>query len=31
MVEIYDDRVEIVNPGGLPAGLEKKDFGKISV
>lgn len=31
MVEIYDDRVEIINPGGLPAGLEKKDFGKISV
>ena len=31
MVEVYDDRVEIVNPGGLPAGLEKKDFGKISV
>jgi len=31
MVEVYDDRVEIVNPGGLPAGLERKDFGKISV
>ena len=31
MVEVYDDRVEIINPGGLPAGLEKKDFGKISV
>jgi len=31
MVEVYDDRVEIINPGGLPAGLEKKDFGKISI
>jgi ATP-dependent DNA helicase RecG len=31
MVEVYDDRVEIINPGGLPAGLDKKDFGKISV
>lgn len=31
MVEVYDDRVEIINPGGLPAGLERKDFGKISV
>ena len=31
MVEVYDDRVEIVNPGGLPPGMEKKDFGKISV
>lgn len=31
MVEVYDDRVEIINPGGLPRGLDKKDFGKISV
>ncbi len=31
MVEVYDDRVDIVNPGGLPKGLDKKDFGKISV
>ena len=30
-VEVYDDRVEIVNPGGLPQGLDKKDFGKLSV
>jgi ATP-dependent DNA helicase RecG len=30
-VEVYDDRVEIVNPGGLPQGLDKKDFGKMSV
>jgi ATP-dependent DNA helicase RecG len=31
MVEIYDDRVEITNPGGLPKGLKEKDFGKISI
>jgi len=31
MVEIYDDRVEITNPGGLPKGLHEKDFGRISV
>jgi len=31
MVEIYDDRVEITNPGGLPRGLHEKDFGRISV
>jgi len=30
-VEVYDDRVEIVNPGGLPHGFDKKDFGKLSV
>ena len=30
-VEVYDDRVEIVNPGGLPQGLDKRDFGKLSV
>jgi len=30
-VEVYDDRVEIVNPGGLPKGLSKDDFGRISV
>ncbi len=30
-VEIYDDRVEITNLGGLPKGLDKKDFGEISV
>ena len=30
-VEIYDDRVEISSPGGLPKRLEKKDFGKISI
>ncbi len=30
-VEIYEHRVEISNYGGLPAGLEKKQFGKKSV
>jgi ATP-dependent DNA helicase RecG len=31
MVEIYDDRVEITNPGGLPKTLKAEDFGKKSV
>ena len=31
MVEIYDDRLEITNPGGLPKTLKPKDFGKKSV
>lgn len=31
MVEIYDDRVEITNPGGLPKTLKPEDFGKKSV
>lgn len=30
-VEIYDDRVEISNFGGLPKGLDKKNFGTKSV
>ncbi len=30
-VSVYDDRVEIENPGGLPAGLLSRDFGKTSV
>ena len=29
-VEVYDDRVEIINPGGCPRGLSMK-FGKVSV
>ncbi len=28
---IYDDRIEIISPGGLPKGLDKKNFGKLSV
>ena len=31
MVEIFDDRVEITSPGGLPKGLKEEDFGKISI
>ncbi len=31
MVEIFDDRVEIYNPGGLPKGLPPSEFGKRSV
>ncbi|MBI5607134.1 MAG: putative DNA binding domain-containing protein [Deltaproteobacteria bacterium] len=30
-VEVYDDRVEIVNPGSLPEGLSIQDLGKVSV
>ena len=30
-VEIYDDRVVIVNPGGLPSGITKSNFGKESI
>lgn len=30
-VEVYDDRVEIVNPGGLPKGLARKELGAISI
>ena len=31
MVEIFDDRVEIYNPGGLPKGFPANEFGKRSV
>jgi len=30
-VEIYDDRIEISNPGGLPKGLNKEELGTRSV
>lgn len=30
-VSVFDDRIEIVNPGGLPAGVTKQNFGKESV
>jgi ATP-dependent DNA helicase RecG len=28
MIEVFDNRVEISNPGGLPKGLKPEDFGK---
>jgi len=31
MVEMFDDRIEITNFGGLPKGLKPEDFGKRSV
>ena len=31
VIEIFDNRVEISNPGGLPKGLSEKDFGKKAV
>ena len=30
-VDIFDDRIEICNPGGLPRGLNKENFGKKAV
>ncbi len=30
-MEVYDDRVEIVNPGGLPKGLSVRDLGTVSI
>jgi len=31
IIEIFDDRVEITNPGGLPKGLKESEFGTKSV
>jgi len=31
MVEIFDDRVEVTNPGGAPKGITKENFGNTSV
>jgi len=31
MVEIFDDRVDIVNPGGVCKGITRENFGKISI
>ncbi len=30
-IHIYQDRVEIISPGGLPAGMRKEDLGKKSI
>jgi len=30
-IEVFDDRIEITNPGGLPKGLLEKDFGTKAV
>lgn len=30
-INVFDDRVEIVNPGGFPNGITKNNFGKESV
>ena len=31
MIEIYDDRISIVSPGGVPKGITKENFGKRSI
>ena len=31
MIEIFDDRVEISNPGGAPKGITKENFGTVSI
>jgi ATP-dependent DNA helicase RecG len=30
-VEVYDDRVEVINPGGLPEGVSRKTLGDLSI
>ena len=30
-IEIFDDRIEITNPGGLPDQITERNFGKVSV
>jgi len=31
MVELFDNRLEITSPGGLPKGLREEDFGSVSL
>ena len=31
MIEIYDDKVSIVSPGGVPKGITAENFGKRSI
>ncbi len=31
MIEVFDDKVNITNPGGLPSGLKQDEFGEKSV
>jgi ATP-dependent DNA helicase RecG len=31
MVEVYDDRVDIVNPGGVCKGITRENFGTVSI
>lgn len=31
MIEIFDDRIKITNPGGLPKGITSENFGTLSV
>lgn len=30
-MEVYDDRAEIINPGGLPKGMSLQDLGTVSI
>ena len=31
MIEIYDDKISILSPGGVPKGITKENFGKRSI